>query len=210
GTKFPGIPKILFGHSMGSMLSQQFIETHGDTLDAVILSGSPGFTGKASSLISRLLVRFERWRLGPDQNSNLLNAMIFGSANKPFAAPGANGFEWLSRDTAQVSAYIDDPACGFVPCTGALFDMFKGATWTQRPDSVARIPGTLPVMIFSGKEDPVHGNMKNIERLLASYSARGLNVTTHFYAGGRHEMLNETNRDEVIGDVIGWLDKTVP
>ena len=205
---FPGLPKILFGHSMGAMLTQQYIELHGDSLHAAILSGSPGFSGLLPTWILQLIVRFERWRLGANAESPLLAAMVFGSANKPFEAQYASptGFEWLSRDAAQVQAYVNDPACGFVPCTGSLFDLFQGASWTSKTTSVARIPRDLPVLVFSGTDDPVHSEMKDINRLLKKYRDHGLQVDTQFYEGGRHEMLNETNREQVIDDVIRWLD----
>ena len=204
---YAGIPKVLLGHSMGAMATQQYIELHGDTLQAAILSGSPGFSAGFQSMILQLVVRFERWRLGPGADSALLQSMVFGSANKVFEASLASptGFEWLSRDTAQVQAYVDDPACGFVPCTGALFDLFAGAAWTQKPASIARIPAGLPILLFSGSADPVHAGMKNLNRLLARYRARGLSVDTRIYHQGRHETLNEINREEVVNDVIGWL-----
>lgn len=208
-TDFPDRSLVLLGHSMGSMLAEQYIELRGDTLDAVILSGSPGFSGGLTAWLLRTIARFERWRLGPEGDSALLESLVFGSANKAFAAgvDAPTGFEWLSRDAAQVAAYVADPACGFVPCAGALFDLFKGAAWTQRADSVGQIPQRLPVLVFSGTADPVHGSMRNIDRMLAAYRAHGLAVDTRFYPDGRHEMLNETNREEVLADVIAWLDR---
>lgn len=207
--EFPDIPKVLFGHSMGAMLTQQYIELHGDTIDAAILSGSPGFSAAVPAWVLRIVVRFERWRLGRDADSKLLQSLVFGSANKPFEAEveTATGFEWLTRDADQVKAYVGDPACGFVPCTGAMFDLFQGTAWTQKPNSVAQIPARLPILLFSGSDDPVHGEMKNIRRLLARYRDHGLIVDTHIYDGGRHETLNETNREEVIADVIAWLQQ---
>lgn len=206
--EYPHIPKVLLGHSMGAMLTEQYIASHGETLDAAVLSGSPGFTASLPALVLRLAIRFERWRLGAEADSPLLNALIFGSANKPFAAQVAKptGFEWLTRDAAQVKAYVDDPACGFVPCTGSLQDLFRGAAWTQEAGAVRRIPVRLPILLFSGTDDPVHNRMKNLDRLLKAYRARGLEVHTRFYEGGRHETLNEINRDTVVADLIDWLN----
>jgi len=210
--EFPGLPLVLFGHSMGSMLVQQYIELHGDTVDAAILSGSPGFVPSWQGFVLRLVTRIERWRLGPTGNSRLLEGFVFGSANKPFESTTAapTGYEWLSRDPDQVKAYVDDPACGFVPCCGSLFDLFQGAAETQKPGAVRRIPTTLPILLFSGAEDPVHKKMTTVHRLLAAYRTHGLHVDTHFYEGGRHEMLNETNREAVIGDVVDWLRQRWP
>lgn len=209
GEASPGVPRVLFGHSMGAMLTEQYIELHGDTIDAAVLSGSPGFTATLQAWILRLVVRFERWRLGPQADSPLLQSLVFGAANKPFeaATQSPTGFEWLSRDPEQVKAYVDDPACGFVPCTDSLYDLFTGAAWTQKASSIQRIPQHLPILVFSGSDDPVHGQMKNLNRLLGRYRDRGLVVDTRFYEGGRHETLNDIDRETVIGDVIDWLNR---
>ncbi len=206
---WPGKPLILLGHSMGAMLTEQYMATHGETLDGVILSGSPGFAGWLQGFISRWLVRFERWRVGPVGESPVLQGLLFGSSNKAFEEGLTNptGFEWLSRDGEQVRTYVDDPLCGFVPCPGSLFDIFTGATWTQSDEAIAAIPPDLLLYVFSGVDDPVHNGMKNLSRMLDSYRRHGLSPETCFYEGGRHEMLNETNREEVVSDVINWLNK---
>lgn len=208
---FPDQRVVLFGHSMGAMLTQQYIATHGNSLDAAILSGSPGFGSALQGFIFRLIIRFERWRLGPESESPLLQKVLFGTANNEFEGqtPDPTGFEWLSRDRDQVRAYVDDPLCGFVPCPGSLFDIFAGAKWAQQDSSVDQIPATLPLLVFSGAADPIHNKMKNIDRMLAKYRARGLGITTRFYPDGRHEMLNEIDRDAVIADVCEWLEATV-
>lgn len=209
---YPGIPKVMFGHSMGSMLTEQYIELHGETLDAAIISGSPGFAHPVLSWVLRLLCRFEAWRLGPLQTSALLQQLVFGSANKPFAADTTepSGFEWLSRDARQVKAYVDDPMCGFVPFPASLRDIFNGAAWTQRQASVNQIPAQLPLYLFSGSADPVHNKMRDLNRLLAAYGKASLNLQTCFYPEGRHEMLNELNRDEVMQDIRQWLEQQFP
>ncbi len=205
--EFPGLPVVLFGHSMGAMLAERYIELHGHTVDGVILSGSPGFVPSWQGFVVQLLTRFERWRLGPNGKSRLLEGIVFGGANKSFEAttPDPTGFEWLSRDRDQVRAYVNDPACGFVPCCGSLFDLFEGAAQTQKPRAVRQIPVSLPVLLCSGVDDPMHNEMTNLDRLLAAYRAHGLSVDTRFYEGGRHEMLNESNREAVIGDIVGWI-----
>ncbi|MFT6432751.1 MAG: alpha-beta hydrolase superfamily lysophospholipase [Candidatus Azotimanducaceae bacterium] len=208
---FPGLPVILLGHSMGSMLSQQYIELHGDTLDAVILSGSPGFANPILTWVVKIIATVETWRLGDERESSLLQKLIFGDSNKNFETvlEETTGFEWLSRDPEQVRSYIDDPMCGFVPFPASLKLVFSGASWTQKKRNVAAIPVTLPIYMFSGTSDPVHNELKDIERLLKRYKDADLSVETRFYNDGRHEMLNEINRDEVMQDLLSWIDKTV-
>ncbi len=202
----PGLPIVLLGHSMGSMMSQLYITRYGDSIDALVLSGSPGFKAPFGSWLSRTIARFERWRLGADQNSELMQNLLFGGNNKPFDAPDANGFEWLSRDADEVQKYIDDEACGFVLATGSLMDLFEGAAKNMQADVLANIPKTLPIYVFSGTDDPVHGEQKDIQRMLQAFYDQGLaNIDVKWYTGGRHEMFNETNREEVIADLVDWL-----
>ena len=199
--------RVLLGHSMGSMMSQLYITRYGHSIDALVLSGSPGFKAKFPSLLSSTMARFERWRLGPDKNSDLMQRALFGDANKPFDGEDATGFEWLSRDAAEVQKYVDDPACGFVLSTGSLVDLFVGSNTTQQPETLAKIPKELPIYVFSGSDDPVHSEQKDIQRMLQAFYNQGLQrVQVKWYPGGRHEMFNETNRDEVVADLVAWLD----
>ncbi|HIG43421.1 MAG: alpha/beta fold hydrolase [bacterium] len=202
----PNTPLILFGHSMGAMLSQQYVTRFGDSIDALVLSGSPGFGPGILIWVSRMLSRFENWRLGPHKESALLNYLIFGSANKSFESGSGeySGFEWLSRDAGEVQKYIDDEACGFVPFPGSLMNMFDGLKATQDVNSIQNIPLDLPVYLFSGAADPVHGELANINRMLDAWQQRGLTTTTEYYADGRHEMLNEINKVEVVENLINW------
>ena len=205
--EFPSVKKILIGHSMGSLLSQQFVTQHSDLIDALVLSGSPGFSPGIQLFISSLLARFENWRLGDRVESALLNFLIFGSANKPFEneQPNPTGFEWLSRDMEQVNLYVADEFCGFVPFPASLKSMFDGLKKAQSKDSMSNIRSNLPVYMFSGTDDPVHAEMANINRLMEAWKAQGINIDTEFYTEGRHEMLNESNKDEVISNLINWL-----
>jgi alpha-beta hydrolase superfamily lysophospholipase len=204
------LPLVLLGHSMGSMLAQQFICRHGEQLDAAILCGTPGINGALQSWLVHTLARFERRRLGPTAHSPLLQKMIFGDANTAFAGPGATGYEWLSRDHAQVAAYVEDPRCGFVLRAGSLCDLFAGTREARRHAFIARIPGDLPVLVINGGDDPVHASGANIERMLRAYRPRIRHLESRIYHGARHELFNETNRDEVVRDVLAWLDRVLP
>lgn len=207
--QFPDVPHVLLGHSMGAMLTQQYLYRHANGLSAAVISGSPGFGGAFQLWLSHTIARFERWRHGATGESPLLQKMIFGDANKSFDGPEATGFEWLSRDSDQVQHYVDDPFCGFVLRSGSLADLFAGAREARRRESVSRIPGGLPVYVFSGADDPVHGEQKGLERLLDAYGGQLENVTSRIYPGGRHEMMNETNRQEVVDDLRRWLADTL-
>ncbi|MDE2363557.1 MAG: alpha/beta hydrolase [Hyphomicrobiales bacterium] len=198
----PGRPIVYFGHSMGSFLGQAFIAAHGDALAGCVLSGSNG-APPAIANVGRGVARFERWRLGGRGKSALLQKMMFGEFNKKFS-PARTEFDWLSRDQAEVDAYVADPLCGFPFTTQLAVDLLDQLGALSAPATVARIPKTLPILIFSGARDPVGAN---VQGLIDAYRNGGLlRVTSKIYPDGRHEMLNETNRDEVTADILAWLD----
>jgi alpha-beta hydrolase superfamily lysophospholipase len=200
----PGLPVVLFGHSMGSYMVQEFLIERGRSIQGAVLSGS---MGKPSSLASagRYVARAERRRLGERGRSALLNALTFETFNKAFA-PTRTAFDWLSRDQAEVDKYLADPHCGFVVTTSLWVDVLDGVAEISRPERQARIPNDLPIYVFAGARDPVGQNAKSPGELVAAYRAAGLrNVKHRFYPGGRHEMMHETNRDEVVRDLVAWL-----
>ena len=210
GSKHAGCKLILLGHSMGSMLSQQYITRYGCSIDALALSGSPGFKESKLAFITRWLMKFENWRHGPSGTSELMQNAIFGNANTPFDGPGATGYEWLSRDQEEVDTYIADDQCGFVLSPGSLIDMSQGSVISQDKLSLGKIPRNLPIYIFSGSEDPVHGERVDLDRMVNAYRISGLTQLTYkLYPGGRHEMFNETNKGEVMAELVQWFEQSL-
>ena len=135
-------------------------------------------------------------------------AQMFAGFNTPFAGPDSTGFEWLSRDPDEVAKYVADPWCGEPLSNGYVADMMSGMNTTWSQEASAAIGPDLPIYVFGGDKDPVGGeDADSVRDLVARYEARGIGpVTLQLYADGRHEMLNETNRNEVQSDLIGWLD----
>lgn len=207
-SQHPGFPIFLIGHSMGSFMAQHFVSERGDGLAGVVLSGSNGKPPPLAA-IGRVVARIERLRLGARGRSALLHRLSFGAFNKQFE-PARTPFDWLSRDPAEVDKYAADPLCGFPASVQLWIDLLDGIAEIAKPARQARIPKQLPIHILSGSRDSVSANTKGLEQLLSAYRAAGLQRVTHrFYPEGRHEMFNETNRDEVTRDVIGWLDGIV-
>ena len=204
--EYPGLPLFLFGHSMGSLMAQGYIESWGVELEGAILSGTFG----SLPGVEQILPMAEGLAQGEtaDQPSMIFGNM-FGSFNAPFA-PGKTGFEWLSRDETEVQKYVDDPWCGFPFTNAMVYELFKGGLQTWRPESEACIPKDLPLLVFSGEQDPAGGNTVSVKELVQRYQAQGIKeITVKFYPGARHETLNETNREEVMQDLLAWLDKHV-
>jgi alpha-beta hydrolase superfamily lysophospholipase len=203
-TDHPGLPRVFLGHSMGSFLGQTYIAERGAKLAAAVLSGSSGPPPPILP-IGKRVVAFERWRLGPRGKSPLVQALLFGEQNKPFR-PARTPYDWLSRDPVEVDKYVADPLCGF-PLTNQLAADLLGALGDlASPVLAERIPKTLPIYVFSGARDPVGVKLQG---LLDVYRAAGLDVTAKIYPDARHEMLNETNREEVTRDLVAWLDGRV-
>jgi alpha-beta hydrolase superfamily lysophospholipase len=201
----PGLPLILFGHSMGSFMAQQVLYAYADLISGCVLSGSSGKPRPRVNLL-RWLAWFERCRLGARGRSRLLHYFSLSTANKEFE-PRRTDFDWLSRDPDQVDRYCADPYCGFVGTVQLWLDLLHGVRETNRPVNQAKIPPELPVYILAGTADPVSDGCAGLLQLVESYRRAGMkNVRWKFYEGGRHEMLNEINRDEVIADLLGWLD----
>lgn len=202
----PAKPLFLMGHSMGAVLSQQLITDIEVPYDGVVLSGSPGFVSPVLAKMGRNIARFESWRRTEASHSGLLKAMVFDGNNKAFKSPAATGYEWLSRDPEAVKKYVDDQACGFVLSNGSMADFFAGVLAGQDDGALKAIPKSLPMLIMSGSADPVHDDIKNLRAMRLAYEKVGLEPSYTLYPGGRHEMLNETNWEQVYADVLAWLN----
>ena len=201
----PQAPIVFLGHSMGSFLARQFVAEHSGALIGAVYSGSNGKPPPIATA-GRLIARAERLRLGGRGRSKLLNHMMFGEYNKPFK-PARTEFDWLSRDPAEVDAYVADPLCGFPFTTQLAIDLLDALPYLSSPASLEPIRKDMPISVFSGERDPVGANIKGlIDALKAAGFTR---LTTRIYPGARHETLNETNRDEVTRDLIAWLDGVV-
>jgi alpha-beta hydrolase superfamily lysophospholipase len=182
----PELALGLFAHSMGSFATQQYLLDHFDDVDAVVLSGSTEVGWLVPVLDS-------------EEPADL------STFNAPFE--DRTGFEWLSRDTAEVDAYVDDPACGWeAPPLPGITTLSAAAD----PSLIAAIRDDLPLLIVSGAADPLAHSGSAIELLASRYRAAGLrDVEVRVYPDARHEILNETNREEVTADVVAFLDRTI-
>ncbi|MCD4741781.1 MAG: alpha/beta hydrolase [Desulfobacteraceae bacterium] len=203
------IPVFLFGHSMGSFLSRDYMFTYGDSVDGVILSataGDPGFLGNVGIIISKT----ESILKGKKAQSPLLDKLSFGSFNKIFK-PNRTNFDWLSRDDAEVDKYVNDPFCGTVFKAGFFIDLLRGIKKINMPSNIQKTPKDLPVYLFSGTNDPVGDFTRGVKKVYKSYEKAGIkDLNIKYYENGRHEMLNETNREEVYKDLIDWFERHLP
>jgi alpha-beta hydrolase superfamily lysophospholipase len=184
-TDHPDLPLILLGHGMGSFAAQQYVLNDSSEIDGLVLSGSGALDGLASLASSA------------PAGKNILNAHF---------EPARTPFDWLSRDTEVVDAFIEDPLC-FAELQPAAFASFLAAApRLSDPKYLRRIPDDLPIYLFSGSEDPVGQELEGVQTLIDRYHKAGIYGISHdFYAGGRHEMLNEINREGVRARLLPWI-----
>ncbi len=201
----PDGPLALVGHSMGSFISLWEQTESPGTVDGLVLSGS-NVGGGATVAAGALAAKLVRWRGGKRAKSPLLTKLSFGSFNDAFK-PARTDFDWLSRDPAEVDAYVADPRCGFM-CTNQLWVDLLGALGELGDEArLRRLPPDLPVLLLAGDRDPVSAGGKGVRDLARRLKGAGVaRVETKLYPEARHEVFNETNRDEVLGDLLGFLD----
>ncbi|ARQ67733.1 alpha/beta fold hydrolase [Streptomyces marincola] len=204
-TELPGLPHVLFGHSMGSQLARDYAQEHGTALDGLILCGTfrslPGCeTGTAAAQLAE-----EVERGGPAAPSAFVTD-LFSAFNDPY--PRRTGFEWLSRDPGEVDAYVADERCGFPFGAGLSLDWVLGVRKINDPVAQARLPRELPVHLVVGDQDPCHAGLSLFYELIEDFRYIGTrDLTWRTYPGARHEILNETNAEEVRSDLTAWLDE---
>lgn len=186
-----GLPVFLFGHSMGSFAAQSVILDHADQYAGVVLSGSTAMDVLAAGMAE-------------SEGPAGLEAFNAGFEHR-------TGFEWLSRDEAEVDAYVADPWCGFETPPETIPMLFGRAGRLADPAELSKVRSDLPILIASGSDDPLAGGGELVQLLGQRYRDAGIaDVTVTVYPGGRHEILNETNRDEVTAEIIGWLTEHLP
>ena len=206
--EYPELPYVLFGHSMGSFLTRTYLIKHPDKYDGVILSGtghqSPALVlggNAAASVMAKLN--------GAMGDGAKLDSLAFGSYLSKIENPRTK-FDWLSRDAEQVDKYIADPLCGFVGKIGLYRDMMQGIKFITDKKNIAQMNKEKPVYFMSGDGDPVGDYGKGVERAYKAFCDAGLHdVFMRLYPGGRHEMLNETNKEQVYQDILNWLNEKI-
>lgn len=198
------LPIYLFGHSMGSFVSQRFVELHGKDIDGLILSGSNGEPTKLTPfgiLISRLEIKL----FGRKHTSKVMDKLSFGNFNKKFK-PNRTPYDWLCSVDSEVDKYIANEHCGFVCSSSFYYDLLRGLKEIHNEKNFISIPNELPIYILAGDMDPVGFFGKGIMNLYEKLKNNGIkDVKYKLYKDKRHEILNEDNKEEVMNDISIWL-----
>lgn len=202
---YPGLPSFLIGHSMGSFLVRQYLHTYPeDSFAGVLILGTgmqPAWLISAGLAMSRLIGFFR----GPRYRSPFLDRLTLGGNAKHFP-DSRTPLDWLSRDGEIVDLYLADERNRFKFTTRAFTDMFTGIRSLYRKKNLEKMDTRTPVFIASGGDDPVGDMGKAVPLLARKYRELGFgDVTVKSYEGGRHELVNETNREEVDRDILDFI-----
>ncbi|MCF3942250.1 alpha/beta hydrolase [Oceanobacillus alkalisoli] len=200
--KHPALPVFIYGHSMGSFITRNFIQKYSDEITGVILSGT-GFFPERSSKLGLEIASLQ----APKKESTFMNNLVFGHYNNKIAQR-LTSFDWLSRDEQVVKDYIADPLSGYVPTAGFFVDLLTGILLMQDAKRNKEIRKDLPMLFVSGDADPVGNYSKGVFRAAESYTELGLdNVLVSLFPEARHELHQETNKEEVFDFLERWMMK---
>ena len=204
---YPGVPYFLLGHSMGAFYARQYLCEWGNELDGAIIMGT-GFQPKALVTLARTVCRVLAVFFGWQHRSKLVANLSFLGYNK--GLEGRTTHDWLNRDQAEVDKYLADERCTFIFTLNAYYSMFTGILRLYDPAFLAKMPKKLPLLFLAGDADPVGERSAGVKRAVQSLRDAGAeNIKVKFYRGARHELLVETNRQEVFADIGDWIDSVL-
>ncbi|MCD8398049.1 MAG: alpha/beta hydrolase [Lachnospiraceae bacterium] len=202
--KYDGVPYYILGHSMGSFLTRQYICCYGNGVDGAILCGT-GYHAEPEIKLALALCQVGGKLFGWHHHSRLFEWMTSGIYNKQFA-PNRTSADWLSRNEANVDAYLADSRCGFSFTFNGYYTLMLTLYKINRMEYLRRMPRDLPVLFVSGAEDPVGASGKGVHRVEEQFREIGMrDVSCILYPGDRHELLNETDKEKAWKDIVEWI-----
>lgn len=203
--RYKDIPLFILGHSFGSFIAQEYLINYSNDVQGIIFSGSAKNDGIDIDL-GYLVSRIQSLFIDDRKPAKLIDKMAFGGFNRSVKSSKTK-FDWLSRDENQVRRYIDDEKCSFVPSINFYKNLFKGLRGLYKSDRLSSIRTNIPILVISGDRDPVGKFGKSVKRLSSQYEGLGIiDTTLKLYEGGRHELLNEINKDEVYEYIYRWIE----
>ncbi len=205
-SEYKGLPFIFFGHSMGSFIAREYTAHFGNEIDGAVYCGTSGPNPGAS--VGGTLANMIAKRKGEMYRSEFINNIAFGSYNKK--TEKKTPFDWLTKDSEVVEKYINDPHCGFLFTATGYRDLFNLLQSVSAKKWYTSVPSELPILLMAGEDDPVGAYGKGVKQVFRTLKeTKHKNVTLNLYPGDRHEIHNELDKEQVIDDLIKWLDSVV-
>lgn len=205
---YAGVPYFMMGHSMGSFLLRQYLTMRAEGLAGAIIMGTgymPHGLLAAGQMVCRTIAAVKGWQY----RSEFMNQLGMGGYNKQFE-PSESTKDWITSDEEMRKKYEADPLCSFTFTVNGYYQMFEGMKVLTKKNAMDKIPGSLPVLFVSGAEDPVGSNGEGVARVFRKYERAGTqDVKMKLYPKGRHEILNESNREQVYEDLYQWMDDRI-
>lgn len=202
-TRYPGVPHVLLGHSMGSLIARYCIAIYPDITDSAIIMGTvgpgnPAGVGKLAAVINAKL-------FGPYNRSKLIYSLAFGSYNK--GLPKEDGrIGWISGDADVRREYEEDPNSGFLFTSSGYFALFDLLSKVNKREWAESIDKSLPILLVSGRKDPCGDYGRGVVKVCEMLIGAGVeNTRIKIYPNSRHEILNDVEKDEVFADILSWV-----
>ena len=201
---YPGVPYVILGHSMGSFILRNYLCRYGTGIQAAVIMSTgmqPRFLLAAGKAVAAIQKVFK----GADYPSGLLNTLAFGSYLKRIK-PRRTIMDWLTKDEKIVDAYLADPLCGFTFTVNGFQTSFELISRLYKNENIEKMPKELPVLFVSGAEDPMGEYGKGVKKACRTFMNVGMqHVQMKLYDNDRHEILNETDREQIYEDIYVWI-----
>ena len=208
-THHPGLPVIVFGHSMGGLIAADYVMRHSHHVRGAAIWNA-NFSAGTLGRLAQVILAWEAFRLGSDVPSRMLPRLTFHAWGESIAAPRTTA-DWLSHDAAEVDAYIADPLCGWAPSISMWRDVFDLIFAGADIREYQTVPRDIPINLVGGAEDPATDGGKAVTRFAQNLRQAGFsNLVSRIYPETRHESLNELNRNIIMQDLVNWLDLVIP
>lgn len=205
---YPGVPYVILGHSMGSFILRNYLFRYGTGIEGAIICGT-GSKPQALVKMSQAIAAVQGVFLGDAHVAKLIDKLAFGAYNKRITDPKTS-FDWLCRDEKIVDAYRKDDLCGFTFTVNGFKTLFQLLNRLNQKDNLAKMPKELPVHFIAGDMDPVGDYGEGVKKAYEDFVQTGMErVSIKLYPGGRHEILNETNKMQVYGEIYTWIMERV-
>lgn len=206
--EYPGVPYVILGHSMGSFILRNYLFRYGSGIQGAIVCGT-GSQPPALVKVCKAAAAIQGVLFGQKHVARFIDKMAFGSYNKRI--PDARtAFDWLCTDPDVVDAYLKDPMCGFTFTVNGFRTLFSLLDRLNQEENLWAMPGELPVHFIAGDMDPVGNYGAGVRKAYEDFLKAGMeHVSIKLYAGGRHELLNEKNRQQVYEDIYPWIMERV-